>query len=317
MVISIRKIALAFVFFTGSFAALFAQPVVQSGIDTKQILIGQQINLKVVADLPAQDFYVKWVEVPDSLQHFELVQKSKIDSVFKNQKLTRLSQTFTFTSFDSGKWTLPAFDIHFNPSSGGEAYNRFTDTFSIDVSYQADSTNALRDIKDIREAAPFSLLQVLLIIIIGGLIALALLGWLIYYLVKRSRRKKTVAQKSVSPYHLAVMELEKLKGLNLSDPNAVRTYHTRLKEILKTYLSSVHGADFISSTTAEVLMLLNQQGINKEAMSQIAETLRRSDAARFAKYIPSISESEQSWLVIKQAINFTEQLQKKTEQNGA
>ncbi len=315
MVIAVRKIALAFVFCFSSFITILAQPTVRSTIDKKDILIGQQIKLQVVADIPGEDFFVKWVEIPDSLRHFELVEKTTIDSVFKNQKLAKLSQTFTFTSFDSGKWILPAFEIHFNPSSGGESFNFSTDTFSIDVSYRADSTTVLKDIKDIREASSFSTLQFWLIILFG-LIAVGLLAWLIYALIRKSKMKNVAAQKSLSPYQYAMIELDRLKQFNLTEAAAVKMFHTKLTEILKTYLSSIHGEYFISSTTPEVLILLNQKSMDKIVITKTAEALRRSDAAKFAKYVPLQEENEQSWLTVKQVIELTEKLQNKKEEES-
>jgi uncharacterized membrane-anchored protein YhcB (DUF1043 family) len=310
MGISIQKIALAFVFCFSSFVAVTAQPTVKTTVDKKDILIGQQVNLQVVANMPRQDFFVKWLIIPETLPHFDLVEKTKIDSVFDNQKLVQLSQTFTFTSFDSGKWTLPAFEIHFNPSTGGDPFNFLTDTFSIAVSYQADSTTVLKDIKDIREAATLSTLQFWLILIIGTIV-MALLGWLIYGLVKKNQKKSIVAQSSLSPYQYAMTALDTLRQLNLADPAEVKKFHTRLTEILKTYLSSIHGAYLISSTTAEVVILLNEKSLDRNVISKTAETLRRSDAAKFAKFIPLQEENEQSWLTVKQVIELTEQLQNK------
>ena len=305
----------AFVFCCSGFVSVSAQPSLTSTIDKNKILIGQQISLKVVATIPEQDFFVKWIEIPDSLQHFELVEKSTIDSVFTHQKLTGISQTFTFTSFDSGKWTLPALNVNFNPSSGAEPYSFFTDTFSVDVSYQADSTTVLRDIKDIREAPAFSVTQMLLFIA-GGLILLALLGWMIYRALKKESNKKPLPQKLLSPYQLAMIELDKLAQLNMADAVAVKMYYTKLTEIVKNYLSSVQGVSFISSTTGEVLILLKQKGIDSGVLSKIADTLRRSDAAKFAKYLPSAEESKQSWMEVKQTIECIEQSLTKKEESG-
>lgn len=315
MGIAVRKIAVVFVFCFSSFVTILAQPTVKSTVDKKDILIGQQIKLQVVADIPGGDFFIKWVEMPDSLLHFELVEKTTIDSVFKNQKLAKLSQTFTFTSFDSGKWILPAFEIHFNPSSGGESFNFLTDTFSIDVSYRADSTTVLKDIKDIREAGSFSQLQFWLAVI-TGLIAVGLLAWLIYGLIRRNKKKNVAAQKSLSAYQFAIMELDRLKQFDLTEATAVKTFHTKLTEILKSYLSSIHGEYFISSTTPEVLILLKQKSMDKIMIAKTAEALRLSDAAKFAKYVPLQEENEQSWLTVRQVIELTEQLQNKKEEES-
>lgn len=312
---AIRKLMGVFVFSCSSFVSVSAQPSITSTIDKNSILIGQQINLKVVATIPQEDFFVKWIEIPDSLQHFELVEKSSIDSVFTHQKLTGLSQTFTFTSFDSGKWILPAFNVNFNPSSGAVPYNFFTDTFSVDVSYQADSTTILRDIKDIREAPAFSVTR-LLLLIAGGVILLALLGWIIYRALKKESKKKPVTQKVLSPYQLAMSELDKLTQLNITDGEAVKMYYTKLTEIVKNYLSAVQGVSFVSSTTSEVLILLKQKGMDSGVVSGIAGTLQRGDAAKFAKYLPPAGESKQSWMEVKQTIELIEQSLIKKEESG-
>ena len=249
---------------------------------------------------------MKWVEIPDSLQHFEVVDKSKIDSVFANQKLTGLSQTIIFTSFDSGKWVLPAFDVNLNPSNGDSAYHLSTDTFPITVSYQADTTKELRDIKPIHDAKQDKPFWYWPAIIAGIILLIVLAIWLYFSFIKK--KKPVPARPALTAFQQAMQGMEKLKQLSLSDVAGIKMYHIKLKEILKEYLSDKEGPYFTSSTTSEVLMLLNQKGIDKANLSKIADAIRYSDAAKFAKYIPSVQESEASWEAIKFAIDFTEQL---------
>lgn len=315
MGISKRKIAGMFIFCFSNLLHAFAQPSLKTTVDKNEILIGEQIKLKVVATMPHQDFFVKWIEIPDSLQHFEVVEKSKIDSTFTNQKLTGLSQVLTFTSFDSGKWTIPQFNIDFNPSNGDKPYNLYTDSFPLAVAYQADTANIIRDIKpirDVKEEIPVWYW------IMGGAVILLLTAFgigLYFYLKKR--KKPLPVHSALSAYQQAIKELEKLKQLNLSDAAGIKVYHTRLTEILKEYLSDKQGPDFISSTTGEVLILLNQKGMDKAMLSKTAEAMRSGDAAKFAKYIPSADENAESWKAIKQAIDFTEKLYTKTEDSAA
>lgn len=309
-----RKIALVSVFCFSILINASAQPSLKTTIDRKGILIGEQIKIKVTATLPKQDFFVKWIEIPDSLQHFEVVEKSKIDSTFSNQKLTGLSQTLTFTSFDSGKWTMPQFNIDFNPSNGDKPYNLYTDSFPVSVSYQPDTTNILRDIKTIRDVKEETPIWYWIAAGAGLLLLIVLGAWLYFYLKKRKRQVSV--RPALSAYQQAVKDLEKLKQLNLSDAAAVKLFHTKLSEILKQYLAAKQGTYFISSTTAEVLILLNEKGLDKKMLSKTAEAMRCNDAAKFAKYIPSLQQSEESWQAIKQAIDFTEQLPTKTEESG-
>ncbi len=311
MVIFNKKTAWLVVFCFSSLMQAFAQPSIKTTIDKNGILIGEQLKLKVVATLPKQDFFVKWVDIPDSLGHFDIVEKSKIDSTFTNQKLIRLSQTITLTSFDSGKWVMPSFDIDFNPVNGDSAYHFFTDTFPVTVSYQPDSSNIIRDIKPVREANEEKPIWYWIVAAVGVLVLIVLGVWLYYYLKKK--KKPVIKGPSLTAYQQAMQGMEKLKQVDLSDTAGIKIYHTKLTEILKEYLSDKQGPYFTSSTTAEVLMLLNQQGLDKTNLTKTAEALRCSDAAKFAKYIPVVQESEASWAAIKYAIDFSEQLNSKTE----
>src|SRR4051794_10648234 len=79
-----------------------AQPSVKTSVDKNEILIGDQFKLRIEATLLPEEYKIKWPVVPDSLQHFEVVARTRIDSLYNNDRLTGLVQTLTLTSFDSG-----------------------------------------------------------------------------------------------------------------------------------------------------------------------------------------------------------------------
>jgi len=301
-----KKLVLLLMICIGSLLFAVAQPSMTATIDKNQILIGEQFKLTITATLPKQDFFIKWIELPDSLPHFEVLDKSRIDSSFTNQKLTSLTQTITFTSFDSGKFSLPPFNADFTPATNDTSYNLYTDSFAVNVGYLADSTQTLRDIKTIREVKdeipwPYWILgaAVLTILILIGI-------WLFrrYQKIGKFLPKK---YSSSTPYQQAMDELEKLKQSDLSSAAGIKQYHSKLPEILKQYLAAKQGAFYGSSTTSEMLILLNQKNLNRETVSKTAAALRCSDAVKFAKYLPASSESERCRLDIKEAIDFTEQ----------
>jgi hypothetical protein len=310
-----KKIILILVFCFGSLLFVQAQPSLKTTVDKNEILIGEQLKLKITATLPKQDFFIKWIEIPDSLQHFEVVEKSKIDSSFTNQKLTGLSQTITFTSFDSGKFVLPSFDVDFTPSTNDTSYSILTDSFTVNVGYVADSTQTLRDIKTIRDVKDEVPIWYW-IAGAAGLLLLVLIGILLYRYFKKGG-KILPARSSLSAYQNAITELEKLKQSDLSSPAGIKQYHSRLPEILKQYLAAKQGAFYGSSTTSEMLILLNQKNINRETVSKTAAALRCSDAVKFAKYLPATGESESCRLDVKEAIDFVEQQSDNTKNQTA
>jgi len=297
------------------FDFVWAQPVVSATMDNNKILIGEPVHLKVTATIPRQDFFVKWLAVPDTLQHFELVEQSKIDSVFHNQKLSSLTQTFTFTSFDSGRWTLPSFTIDLNPVNGDSAYHLFTDTFSVDVSYQADTTQALKDIKDIRAVKDDIPLWYWIAGVAGLLLLIGFGTWLYFHL--RGKKPQQAQRDLLTPYQQALQALGQLQQLNLQNNDALKQYYTGLSSILKTYLSAIRRINYISSTTGEVLVQLRQEGLHTDEISKAAAALRCGDAVKFAKYLPSAEENADSWNAVKNSIDNIERLQIKQQDSGS
>ena len=294
-----------------AFMLSVAQPVVKTSIDKNEILIGQQFIIKVQASFSGDDYFIKWIKLPDSIQHFELVEKSKIDSVFTNTKLSGLSQTFTLTSFDSGKWIFPSFNINFSPAKDDTTLNNFTDSLPITVSYSvADTTSALKDIKAIRQVETFNQLWYWA----GGILLLLLLILLIIWLYRRSKKNKKIApvQSKLSPFEEAMQELEKLKEYNLSMPKEVQLYHTKLIEIFRRYLSRKEDTDYLNKTTSDILIDISNNYVDKEILGKAATALRFSNAVKFAKYIPPITDNEDNTQLIKDTIRLIESSVTKT-----
>ena len=114
----------------------------------KDILIGEQIKLRIKASLPLNAAGLnKWLIIPDSIPHFDIVETGKIDTVNTKDDYKTLEQTITFTSFDSGRWVFPALPVEFSGATGQSVKIEKTDSFFVNVSYSPpDSTNQLRDI---------------------------------------------------------------------------------------------------------------------------------------------------------------------------
>ena len=306
-----RKILLTVAISCLAFLLSAAQPVVKTTVDKNEILIGQQFKVKVLASFSGDNFYIKWIKVPDSLPHFELIEKGRIDSAFTNTKLSGLSQTFTFTSFDSGKWTFPSFEINFTPAKADSTINLFTDSLPMVVSYSAtDTTSTLKDIKAIREV---DVMIPLWYWIVGGVIFLLILGLIIWWYRRKKKIKKVEPLASKwSPFEEAMQDLEKLSELNLEVPKEVQQYHTRLIGILRRYLSRKENTDYLNRTTSEILIAIKNNYLNKEILSKSATALRFSDAVKFAKYLPPATDSQANKQVIKDTIQLIESYQTNT-----
>lgn len=279
---------------------------IETVTDKKDILIGEQIQYKVKASFPAGAFRVNWFSLPDSVAHFEVVDKSRVDSSAENGS-TILQQTITFTSFDSGSWDTPSFLIDFDPVKDDTTLHLFTDPVTINVSYSPpDSTGQLRDIKPIIEVKTgpdyWNIILRSAVVFILIIIVIAL--------IKRFRKKKPepVFKESLSPYNEALKELKSLEKFNLQLTGEVKQYHTKLAGIFKKYLSRKQNKNLLTKTTGDLLIRMAEGGIAADNLSKLATALRCTDAVKFAKYMPLPGESEDCKQRIRETIDLTEHI---------
>lgn len=271
---------------------VFAQsPSLKTAVDKRQILIGEQLKYNVEARFPSNAYNITWFSVPDSFSHFEVVSRGKIDTI-ENNGMVICRQTLTLTSFDSGLYAIPSFQINFDPLVDDTTLNLFTDSIPINISYSPlDSTQTFHDIKTIIEVKN----EIPWWIWAGGAALLLLLTVLVYYLVKHFRRRKKPAflfNSKLSPLDEAVQSLEGLQKEQLLQKGEIKKYHTRLTDIFKRYLSRKMGINMLNLTSSEVLLSLNDTLLPKIDTALLAGSLRMTDAVKFAKYSPPIYESE-------------------------
>ena len=265
-----------------------AQPAIQSSVNKKKILIGEQFTLTIKADFPKNIYNFRWPILSDSMAHFE-VTNSRIDSLYTDQNLSSIIQTITFTSFDSGKWVLPSFLVKVDPIQHDTAFNFYTDSVPIIVSFStSDTTRQIRDIKPIKEAETIGSIWYW----IGALIVLILLIALFVWWKKVKRKTPlSSSQSKLTAYEEAMQELKNLEGYDLSIREEVKIFHSKIGLIFKKYLSRRYQPAYLNKTTDETLLLLKSENHNHELLSKLSAILRCGDAVKFAKYLPPISDS--------------------------
>ena len=277
---------------------------IQTSIDRKNILIGEQINYNLVFTLPSQDYTIEF-NLPDSFPHFDIISKIKSDSIDKKGNYLVL-QKLVLTSFDSGKWPIISFPISIS-SNATAKYTLKTDSIMIDVGYApADSTGQLRDIKPVMDV--FVIDNTWIYIIIASVIAIILLLLIYRYFKGRKKKEKPLFQSSLSAYEEAMQALNNLKKYNLLIAAEVKEYHTALADIFKKYYSRKDQRNLMNKTTGEILVKLKENQLDA-IIPATAEALRCSDAVKFAKYLPPERESEKSREEIKAAIDMLEKSQ--------
>lgn len=259
---------------------------VRATIDKNKMLIGEQARLTLEASIP-DNAPIHFFSA-DSLTHFEVLDKSKIDTSNINGG-TLLKQSFTITSFDSGHWVIPPFELD---------EQNFTDSIPIDVVFTNpfDSSQAYHDIKDIIPVNPAQKDKTWYWFAGAGLVFLILL---IYLITKRKKPAPVVQQAApLDAFKEAMNKLQELSRANLPS----REFHIQLTDIFRKYVFQKKGIHSLQKTTNDLVDQLKSGGLPSEQYQLLSQALQLSDFVKFAKYESSVKENEMVLGIIKNAI---------------
>jgi len=260
------------------------KPLVKAEIDTTNIRIGEQFNLKISIN------EIKNVIIPKlELKGLEVIDSKKTDTL-KNS----LVKKYILTGFDSGSFYIPQQQIFVK----NQAF--LTDSLLVNVATIAIDTSKIKKfpIKSIK-SEPYVLDDFKGYIWIA-LVVLLLLGLLVYFIF--FRKKKEVVEKVVIPlipaYEEAIEKLQQLDEKLLWQNNKVKEYYSELTEIVRNYIGRDIEIPTFEQTSNEIIELIEAQntkkklGLSKETIATINSLLRNADLVKFAKSKPLSHEIE-------------------------
>jgi hypothetical protein len=262
---------------------------------TNNILIGDQVKIKLQAICP-KGTILMWPTIKDTIiKQIEVASRTKIDSVFSSDKKSlTLSQIFTITSFDSGTYKIPAFEFNYRFLKDTNNYTALTNELYLNVNTIAvDTTKEIRDIKTPLKA-PISFRE--LLPYIGGVVILSVIILLIIYYIQKKRKAEPLIrfkQVRVVPAHeIALLALQKLKDDKLWQNNKVKLYYVELTDILRKYIENRFEIDALEMTTDEITASFKTIDIAEELKRKLRNILILADLVKFAKAQPLANEHD-------------------------
>ena len=265
---------------------------VKSKVDTNQIRIGEQFSLELNATANPNTELLFPI-LPDTFNHFEIVNRSKIDTIPNSNPLT-LRQRFTITNFDSGFFVLPPF-----PFLSRDRISNRTDTLTTEAILIGVKTIAIDTTKEIKEIKPVMDVpypwREYLPYIIGGLLLLGLLIYLAIRLAKKKSLPSIVPDPPKIPAHITAIEnLKRIEEQKLWQNGQIKKYHSEVSDTIRTYIEHRFSIPAMEFTTYETLRGFGQTMINSEQKEKLRIILQTADLAKFAKSEPVSYENEQS-----------------------
>lgn len=264
---------------------------ISSGVDKNNIVIGEQVHFTLQAYFPSHE-PIRFFTI-DSIPHFEILERKKIDTSANNEGI-ELKQVLTLTSFDSGHWVLPAFEIT------GEI-PLYTDTIPMNVGFSAfDPNQDYHNIKDVLDVQPEEKKKKDWYWYVA--VTAVLVAAILYMLMRRKKQPPAANLPPVDPYLEAKRELEKLQKEN--PPSKI--FYTGLVDIFRLYILRRKKIESLQKTTDDLVVQLRSLKLSSEDLTHLAQVFRMSDFVKFAKYQPSEEDKRHSFDVVKNSIEIIE-----------
>ncbi len=273
-------------------------------LDTTQMLIGDQIHLNLMAK-QSPGTQVGFPVLADTLtQHIEVLSGSPVDTAKQVDGSLLLRQQYLITSFDSGRYTIPA--LPFSVNINGNIDTAYTSPVELMVhTMPVDTTQVVKDIKA-PMSAPWTLAELWPYIL--GVILLALITWFIIRLIRKRKKKEPILarRKPAEPAHvIALRELQNLDAEKLWQQGRVKEYYIKLTTILRYYIERRFSINALERTSDEILDSFISTGvIPGDVISMLRDLLQEADLVKFAKASPLPKENEDN---LKKGVTFVEQ----------
>lgn len=280
-------------------------PEISAIVSPDSIQIGDHFRIEVqVTKDQMQVIDFPRFEKGEKGEKIELLQSGPVDTLKREGRSITLRKTYTMTCFDEGAYNL------------GRVPMLYVDKNITDTIWSKDSlrlrvytipvdtlTQTIYDIKKpLRTPLRFGEFGGYLLI---GVLIIALLAVLIWYLVKRLKNRPVFSRPAIQePAHVtAIRELEKLHAQKLWQSGKHKPYYTGITDILRGYLDGRYGVKAMEMTSDEILDGIRTLNLPPADVSLLTEMLRTADLVKFAKHIPGGDENE---MIYHHAYSFIE-----------
>lgn len=280
----------------GCTAVLQAQDggTVSTTVDKNKILIGEQLKLTIAASYKTG----KPVTFPalDSVANFELLDKPQVDSS-EEAGITSVKIVYTLTSFDSGQWVIPAYNL---------ATGMQTTAIPVEVVFSDfNPSQPYHGITDVEDVPAEEKKESWWWYAAGA----ALLALIMYLLIRR--KKKMPLTMAPVPVPVDAYK-EAMRGLDAlqEKQSSPKEYYSELSDIFRLYIYRRKGILSLQKTTDDLVVQLASLNLEKEQYEKLSQSLRMSDFVKFAKYVPGAADNRTCLEEIKRSVTVIEQTEK-------
>ncbi len=282
---------------------------VEVELKNKKIVIGQQTEIILKADVSASETILFPILQDSVNKYIEIVETGQIDTTFtKGNQRFLLSQIIKVTSFDSGQYVIKPFVFLLNGKDSLKTKELLLNVQTIAVDTTEKSLKDIHSVYDtpltFREfIAEYKYWILSVFLLLAGVILMVL--YLKYWRKKPTEIEKIKPEKKIPPHILAIEKLEKLKTEKLWQNGKVKQYYTELTDILRWYIEVRFVISTGEQTSSEIIESCKQsKSIENERIIELSQIFTFADLAKFAKSEPLPDEND---LAFAKTLNFVQQ----------
>ena len=300
-----RTLLTTLYFLLSAFFSIAQNANVKASINKDHIIIGDAVELKLSATFNPTQTKVQFPIINDTFNHFEVIEKEKSDTVINREKST-ITQTIIISNYDSGQWSIPSFTFGILPLQDSVPYILNTDSLLVNVNTIAvDTSKPFMPIMAIREAK--MPMKTIVMYVAGIIIIVAILGFLVWYFIKKYREKNNKPKEKINeikllPHEKAMQNLAQLESQNLWQNGQEKIYHTLLTDAIRTYLEEQFNMDVFEKTSSELMQQIKKQKALSNSRQAVRSIFETADLVKFAKNKPSEEEHLQSMELAREII---------------
>ena len=253
-----------------------------------KIVIGEQVTLRIEIQGVSADEVLQDFKFPDSVNHIEILADS-IDGAG-----SAFVHTLTLTSFDSGYWQFPAYELTLANNTKLESQPVDISVLPVDVSNLED----YHDIKDILDVDAANNWWIIAAIVALGLLSLFALLWVV---TNNAPAQQEIAPKSdlAGLYDQLVRRLVILEGESKAGNISNAEVYKETTHLSRSFTDTAYAVQTAHLTTGEYMLRMKGNLPDAETETGYFQFLRLADAVKFARYEPPADETNRIFTVLK------------------
>lgn len=298
----VKKYSLLFLFIISANFSYAQIAKVKATTDTTDYLIGDLIKFDIRVEV-TKNFLVTPPSIIDTIAGLEVLSQSQSEnSESANNKVVTFH--YVLAGYDSLQVEIEPIEIFVRDSSDTTKFSALSNSLSITVNKVAVDTS--KEIKDVKEPIEIPLDWRIVALWIVGVLALALIIFLLYKKFKKKKLIEEVEEQIVvlPPDVVALSSLQKLKAKKLWQNGLIKEYHSEITEIIRKYFEGRFNFPALELSTTEVMSRLNSVSGGSKIINLTSDFLNNADLVKFAKYKPMNEINEE---MMKQAYQIVEE----------